>query len=100
MLSRAYQLSSDSDQVGTDRASQIEPENRLIWRANMKPISAESIRDAMLAAAGVLDSDRPIGSLVAKSGDGVTGGLRPGGLQESQLTNADGNYRSIYLPQT
>jgi hypothetical protein len=53
----------------------------------------------MLATSGVLDTRRPIGSLVSQSGDGVIGGRRFGGLQESQIAGAEGNYRSIYLPQ-
>jgi len=99
VLSRTYGLSSNPKD-GTDAtARQADAENRMIWRANLKPISAEAMRDTMLVASGMLDSTRPIGSLVASSGDGVIGGRRPGGLQENQVTSADGNFRSIYLPQ-
>ncbi len=99
VLSRTYGLSSDANRLTNGSARQADAENRLIWRANLKPISAEAIRDAMLAASGMLDNTRPTGSLVASSGDGVIGARRPGGLQEAQVTSADGNFRSVYLPQ-
>jgi len=99
VLSRTYALSSDAENRSNEAARQTDAENRLIWRANLKPISAEAIRDAMLVASGMLENTRPTGSLVASSGDGVIGARRPGGLQESQVTSADGNFRSIYLPQ-
>ncbi len=99
VLSRTYGLSSDGDRDANESARQADAENRLIWRANMKPISAEAIRDAMLVASGTLDNTRPMGSLVASSGDGLIGVRRPGGLQETQVTSANGNFRSIYLPQ-
>jgi len=99
VLSRTYGLSSEAKPGANESARQVDTENRLLWRANHKPISAEAMRDAMLAASGMLDNTRPTGSLVSSSGDGVIGGRRPGGLQENQLTSADGNFRSIYLPQ-
>ncbi len=49
--SHTYQLTSQYDE---DRW-QADPENRLLWRANRKPLPAESIRDTMLLAAGELD---------------------------------------------
>lgn len=48
--SRTYRLSSQYD----DDRWQADPENRLLWRANRKPLSAESIRDTMLLAADEL----------------------------------------------
>lgn len=99
VLSRTYGLSSNASNHPSDSARQADAENRMLWRGNLKPISAEAMRDAMLAASGVLDSTRPVGSMVSESGDGVIGGRRQGGLQESQIAAADGNFRSIYLPQ-
>jgi hypothetical protein len=47
MLSRTYQLSSES---------KIETENRLLWRANVRErLDAEALRDSILAVAGTLD---------------------------------------------
>jgi mono/diheme cytochrome c family protein len=51
MLSSTYRMSSRFD----DRAAQIDPENRLQWRANVRRLEAEAIRDSLLAVSGTLD---------------------------------------------
>lgn len=69
LLSRTYQLSSQHDEA----TWQHDPENRLLWRANRKPLPAESLRDTMLLAAGELDPARGgppvahLGTLVTKN---------------------------------
>ena len=53
MLSAAYRLSSRH----IDRNDETDADNRLLWRANLRPrMDAESLRDAMLAVAGNLDT--------------------------------------------
>ena len=54
MLSSAYRQSSRRPARET-RAERIDPENRLLWRMNLRRLEAESVRDAMLAASGQLD---------------------------------------------
>lgn len=51
VLSAAYQRSSEYNAT----AGEIDPENRLVWRAHRRRLPAESIRDSMLVAAGQLD---------------------------------------------
>ncbi len=51
MLSRTYQLAAAED----SRAASIDPSNELHWRHDRRRLSAEEIRDAMLAIAGTLD---------------------------------------------
>jgi hypothetical protein len=51
MLSRAYQLSSAENAHNVA----IDPENNLLWRYNRRRLSAEEIRDSMLAISGTLD---------------------------------------------
>jgi len=51
MLSRAYQQSSRS----RPEAIAKDPQNDLFWRFDLRRLSAEEIRDAMLAAAGRLN---------------------------------------------
>src|SRR5207248_1184940 len=51
MLSRAYQLSCVADSA--DAA--IDPENEFVWRFNPRRLSAEEIRDSVMAIAGTLD---------------------------------------------
>jgi cytochrome c553 len=51
MLSATYQRSSTHD----ERAALADPDNRLLWRANVRRLEAEAIRDSLLAASGLLD---------------------------------------------
>lgn len=94
VLSRTYQLASTFD----EKNFAADPENTLNWRANKRRLDAECIRDAMLAASGTLDLKAPVGSLVARSGDGPIGGPRFRGMSEETIVNAGGNFRSVYLP--
>ncbi len=52
MLSAAYQLSSGRVSANAE----LDPDNRLFWRANVRRLDAESLRDSMLAVAGTLDT--------------------------------------------
>jgi mono/diheme cytochrome c family protein len=52
MLSAVYQLSTDYDKTAFDKDSG----NRLYWRANRHRMSAEQVRDSLLAVAGALDT--------------------------------------------
>src|SRR5207248_2889418 len=58
VLSRAYQLSAEAPAANLG----VDPANRLVWRHSPRRLDAEEIRDAMLAAAGTLDRNRPSGS--------------------------------------
>ncbi|MFO0875841.1 MAG: DUF1553 domain-containing protein [Gemmataceae bacterium] len=53
--SRVYQLASSTDTA----CLQVDPENRLLWRYERRPLDAESIRDAMLAVSGQLERSIP-----------------------------------------
>ncbi len=53
LLSSAYQVSSS--RPNPIAAANIDPENRLLWRANLQRLEAEAIRDAILAVSGRLD---------------------------------------------
>jgi mono/diheme cytochrome c family protein len=71
MTSAVYMQSSESD----DARAAADPDNRLVWRRARQRLEAEAIRDAMLAAAGILDTSM----------------YGPGSLDESS------NRRSIYF---
>jgi cytochrome c553 len=94
VLSRAYQRSSAFD----EKNFAADPENTLCWRMSKRRLDAECIRDAMLAVSGQLDLNPPVGSLIARSGDGPIGGPRFRGISEDSIVNASGNFRSVYLP--
>jgi Protein of unknown function (DUF1553)/Protein of unknown function (DUF1549)/Planctomycete cytochrome C len=51
MLSHAYQLSATDD----SHNAEVDANNDLLWRFNRRRLSAEEIRDAMLAVSGTLD---------------------------------------------
>jgi hypothetical protein len=52
MLSHAYQLAATDD----PRNARMDANNDLLWRFNRRRLSAEEVRDAMLAVSGSLDS--------------------------------------------
>jgi cytochrome c553 len=51
MLSSVYQQSS----ANNPRYAQVDPNNRLLWRANIRRLEYEPLRDSMLAIGGSLD---------------------------------------------
>jgi hypothetical protein len=51
VLSHVYQQASANDPRGT----QVDPENRLLWRLNRRRLDFEALRDALLSASGRLD---------------------------------------------
>ena len=53
MLSSVYQESSDNN----PRFAQIDPNNRLLWRANIRRLEFEALRDSLLAIGGSLDTN-------------------------------------------
>ncbi|MBM3457314.1 MAG: DUF1549 domain-containing protein [Armatimonadetes bacterium] len=84
LRSQAYQMSSSATPAGLVR----DGENRLLWRMNRRRLEAEALRDAMLAAAGVLDR-RPGGTLLAK----------PSGFPIREFpVDFQASRRSVYLP--
>ena len=93
VLSRAYRQSSSYD----ESSFRVDPEDRLLWRASKRRLEAEAIRDAMLAASGELDPNRPAGSLVARAiGDRPIALI---GLDKQLPVDLDGStHRSVYLP--
>jgi hypothetical protein len=52
MLSSTYQQSSDTNKLAAEK----DPENRLLWRANLRRLDFEAVRDSMLVFAGALDT--------------------------------------------
>jgi cytochrome c553 len=89
VLSRVYRLSS----AHHAKDYEVDPSNKFLWRMEPRRLDAEEIRDAMLAASGQLDLDRPQGSPILELDNGI---VRPGkALQEVRKTTT---HRSIYLP--
>ena len=93
VLTRAYGLSS----AATEEQLTLDPANRWVWRHSPRRLQAEELRDAMLAAAGVLDRTRPTGSVAAEL---KVIELRNNGAEAQRMVDAGRNSRarSVYLP--
>lgn len=99
VLSHTYALASHDNPENFEK----DPDNKYLWRANVRMLEAEAVRDAVLVASAMLEPTRPHGSMISLAGDGVVGG-RPnapragGSITEEQITKANSLHRSIYLP--
>ncbi|MCB1224877.1 MAG: PSD1 domain-containing protein [Verrucomicrobiales bacterium] len=89
VLSRTYRLSTTH--LAANAAA--DEGNHLYWRANLRRLEAEAIRDSLLAAGGMLQKERPEGAPF----DGpVNGDLsRTKGNGSDAITRP---VRSVYLP--
>ncbi|HUR46480.1 MAG TPA: PSD1 and planctomycete cytochrome C domain-containing protein [Candidatus Saccharimonadales bacterium] len=78
MLSNAYQQSSENN----PRYAQLDPYNRLLWRANIRRLDFEALRDSLLAIGGKLDTNMFGRPVPLASGNGrrrkIAGVLQPG----------------------
>jgi Protein of unknown function (DUF1549)/Protein of unknown function (DUF1553)/Planctomycete cytochrome C len=88
MLSSTYKMNSRFDA----HAAQADPENRLHWRTSRRRLDAESIRDAILAVSGELDTTMSGTLLTERSHDYVKPTTRTGGKVYAV------SRRSVYLP--
>jgi hypothetical protein len=88
VLSRAYGLDSAHDPYNFE----ADPDNSLVWRMSKRRLEAEALRDALLFVSGRLVPEPPVGSAVARTGEGLALFLRVAGLDVSDP------HRSIYLP--
>jgi cytochrome c553 len=88
VLSRAYQLSTTVD----DRNLEVDPDNALVWRMSPRRLEAEALRDAVLAVSGRLVLKPPVGTVVARTGEGFAG------ITRASAQDAIDPHRSVYLP--
>lgn len=96
LMSRTYQMASKH----SANAAQVDPDNRLLWQMPRRRLTAESIRDAMLAASGQLDLRRGGPSLgLELNGNirGAGGNVNPP-TWGNKIPDYVKNRRSIYLP--
>jgi cytochrome c553 len=93
VLSHAYQVSTMRD----PKAEEIDPGNKLRWRANRRRLEAEAIRDAILQVSGSLDPGRGGPSLPLTAQNVHT--IAPFFLEEdSVIQDHIRNRRTIYQP--
>ncbi|MFN8707742.1 MAG: PSD1 and planctomycete cytochrome C domain-containing protein [Planctomyces sp.] len=94
MQSAAYQRSSTGDSV----ALSSDPENLLFWRFDMRRLSAEEIRDSILAASGSLNTRDMYGpSVFSRMPDEVKAGQSVPGAGWGESSPEQESRRSIYI---
>ncbi len=110
LLSHTYRLAYADITV----SNAVDPSNTTFWRANLKRLPAEAIRDSMLLAAGSLDASIQLGSELARSGEGPVrpqaatqfrenvmnkrgAAANPIAMLSRSFLGREENYRSIFL---
>ena len=88
LLSSTYQMSS---QFNSSNAA-IDPDNRFLWRAPVRRLEAEAIRDSMLSVAGVLDTTQGGSLLHVKNREFLFDHT------SKDETTYNNDRRSVYLP--
>jgi hypothetical protein len=92
LSSQAWQRSSGIAGPAAAAAAEADPDNALRWRADLRRLEAESIRDAMLAVAGRLDRTMGGSLLDVKNRDYVFDHTSKNSI------SYDAPRRSVYLP--
>jgi mono/diheme cytochrome c family protein len=92
-LTRAYQLGTEAPALHRE----TDPANRLVWRHSPRRLTAEEMRDAMLATSGRLQLTPP-GPSAAKELKMIE--MRDNGPEAKKINEASDNalFRSVYLP--
>ncbi len=103
-LIRLMVLSTTYRQSSHGEASGVDPENRLLWRMNLRQLDSEQLRDAILTVSGKLDRQlggppiplqaRPDGMVVLKS-DALPAGTTP--WRRSVYILARRNYHLTFM---
>lgn len=94
MLSATYQMSNQFDQTAYDQ----DPLNELFWRFDMRRLTAEEIRDSVLAISGRLNREKMFGpSVYPKLSQEVLAGQSMPGAGWGKSSQADRLRRSIYI---
>ncbi|MFI4875517.1 MAG: PSD1 and planctomycete cytochrome C domain-containing protein, partial [Blastopirellula sp. JB062] len=93
MLSQAYQRSS----AGSEKGLAKDPANHLLWRHEMRRLSAEEIYDSLLVANGTLN-DKMFGpSYYPNVSDEVKAGQSKPGAGWGKSSDSERNRRAIYI---
>ena len=93
MLSNTYQMSSSARASGLS----ADPGNSLLWRFNMRRLTAEEVRDSMLAVGGNLNLKMGGPSIYPKIPREVLAGQSIPGLGWGTSSPEEASRRSIYV---
>jgi Protein of unknown function (DUF1553)/Protein of unknown function (DUF1549) len=95
VLSRTYRLSGQH--LATNAT--IDEDNKLYWRANFRRLEAEAIRDSLLAAGGMLQTERPTGGPLEGSFNVDLSKMKKPGKGKGEASDPITEpVRSVYLP--
>ena len=83
--------------ISTSKAAVVDPENRLLWRFSQRRLSAEEIRDSMLAVSGLLNSRRGGASVMVPVDPELVQLLYKPAQWDVSRNRLEQNRRSIYL---
>jgi hypothetical protein len=92
MNSAAYRMDTIAGANTRRRASQLDPDNRLLWKMNRRRMHAEVLRDSLLALAGRLDETMGGQPIDARAFDNLSG------AGPRSKIRFDVPRRSVYLP--
>jgi Protein of unknown function (DUF1553)/Protein of unknown function (DUF1549)/Planctomycete cytochrome C len=93
MTSSAYQMSAKADENGL----KLDPANALYWRFNMRRLTAEEVRDSILAASGQLNLKAGGPGVYPKIPREVLQGQSVPGSGWSQSPTEEAARRSVYV---
>jgi hypothetical protein len=100
VLSRSWQQSSINSLARSAGADEIDPNNRLLWRAHRKRVEAEVLHDAMLLVSGQLDRGHHGGpSLPLEHANNLTPNATGIAVKNLSLPASWRGRRAIFLPQ-
>lgn len=93
MLSRTYRQAGAGDGASerAARSSQIDPENRWLWRFDRRRLSGEELRDSLLELSGELDSSQGRGHAFPPEHEWKFGQHTP------YMGNLKSRHRSVYV---
>ena len=94
VLTRTYRQSSRHNLKGHE----VDPDNRLLWRANRRRLEAESLRDSVLAISGALDRTRGGPTLPLDIPESIELGFPTALRQDAKVNDEFLSRRTIYLP--
>lgn len=100
VLSRTWQQASHNSAAQSSGADDIDPNNRLLWRANRTRVEAEVLHDSLLLVSGQLDRGHQGGpSLPLEHEDNLTPNATGIVVKTMQLPESWRGRRAIFLPQ-
>ena len=94
VLTRTYRQASRHNLKGHE----VDPDNRLLWRANRRRLEAEAYRDSVLAISGALDRTRGGPTLPLDIPESIALGFPTALTQDAKVNDEFLNRRTIYLP--